>query len=393
VRILFAAQLLPFPLDAGPKVRAYYVLRHLVEAGHHVHLLCFTRPSDSSQDIAELARWCASVETVPLERSRLRDLADGALSLASATPFLIRRDRRAEMRTRLRRLFASQAFDAFHADQLWMAPLADHCGRVGVRVLDQHNAVFKVPERLAAHHGNPAARWLLRGEAVKLERFERATVNAFDDVVWVSREDAAAVCGDAPRHGRHHVIPIAVDPHTNTPVRRSCPFRVTFLGGLHWPPNAEGVRWFVEHVWPRVATEAPHAVFTVIGKDAARAVRADSTARVDVRGYVADLRGLLAETAAFVVPLRTGAGMRVKILDAWCWGLPIVSTSVGAEGIDVVPGENILIADQSEEFADGLRRVLQDRALSGRIATNGRSTVEARYDWRRVYEAWGRIYH
>lgn len=392
MRILFASQLLPFPLDAGPKVRSYYVLRHLAEAGHGVTLLCFVRPEDRPQHLAEMARWCRAVEPVPISRSRLRDLRDGALSLVSQTPFLIRRDRRPEMDTRIARLLAAGSFDAFHADQLWMAPLADLCGTVGLKVLDQHNAVFKVPERLASHHPNPAARVLLRKEASKLARFERATVDRFDDVVWVSQEDREAVCGRAGTR-RQHVIPIAVDPRASAPVSRPRPSRVTFLGGLHWPPNADGVRWFAEHVWPAVSGAVPGATLTVIGKGAGRVLASDPLARIDVRGYVEDLRALLSETAAFVVPLRTGAGMRVKILDAWCWGLPIVSTTVGAEGIDVTPGENLLVADDPAAFADALVRVLKDSALACRIAAGGRATVEAHYDWRRVYEAWSQVYH
>ena len=85
--------------------------------------------------------------------------------------------------------------------------------------------------------------------------------------------------------------------------------------------------------------------------------------------------------------------MRVKILDAWCWGLPIVSTTVGAEGIDIAPGENILVADEPRAFADALVRVLQDESLASRIASNGRAMVEARYDWRTVYRAWDQVYH
>lgn len=392
MRILFASQLLPFPLDAGPKVRAYYVLRHLAAAGHDVTLLCFMRPDDRPQDLDEMARWCRAVEPVPMSRSRLRDLRDGALSLVSRTPFLIRRDRRPEMNTRVARLLAAGAFEAFHADQLWMAPLADLCGAVGLKVLDQHNAVFKVPERMATHHPNPAARVLLRAEASKLARFERATVDRFDDVVWVSREDREAVSGPADTR-RQHVIPIAVDPQASAPVPRPRPFRVTFLGGLHWPPNADGVRWFAQHVWPAVTRAAPGATFTVIGKGASRVLDSDSSARIDVRGYVEDLRTLLGETAAFVVPLRTGAGMRVKILDAWCWGLPVVSTTMGAEGIDVTPGEDMLVADEPAEFADALVGTLTDKALACRIAAGGRATVEARYDWRKVYEAWSQVYH
>ena len=393
MKILFLSQLLPLPLDAGPKIRAYYVLRHLAEAGHEVTLLCFVRPGDRESDVRELGRFCSTVETVTLSRSRLKDVRDGLLSLVSATPFLIRRDRSAAMDRRLEQVAGRTSFDAVHADQLWMAPYALSC-RVPLKVLDQHNAVFKVPQRLAAQQRNPVVGAVLRGEATKLASFERSAVATFDRVVWVSEDDRRAFpSADRNRKGLHETIPIAIDPSERLPVERSRPFRVTFLGGLHWPPNAEGVRWFAERVWPKVAAAKPDALFTVIGKGGPGQLGSrNGRGGMTVVGYVADLERYLAETAAFIVPLHTGAGMRVKILDAWSWALPVVSTTVGAEGIRATAGEDLLVADTADAFADALIRVLGDQALARRLSRAGRSTVEALYDWRKVYRAWDRVY-
>jgi len=382
------------PLDAGPKIRAYYVLRHLVEAGHEVTLACFVRPADRESDVIELRKICAAVETVPMPRSRVRDVGDGLRSLVSSMPFLILRDQVPAMFRRLSALVEERGFDAVHADQLWMATYGAGCAAVPLKVLDQHNAVFRVPERMAEHQANPLLRAVLRREASKLAGFEQATLDRFNRVVWVNDDDRRAVqrSNGAPG-GADVVIPIAVDPQARPALERPRPFRVTFLGGVHWPPNAEGVRWFVDRVWPRVAEASPDAVFTVIGKGgAAHLPAAGRDARIDVTGYVPDPDRYLSETAVFVVPPLTGAGMRVKILDAWCSALPVVSTTIGAEGIAAVHRENLLMADTPREFADALIRVLTDGALAARLAEGGRSTVEACYDWRKVYRAWDAIY-
>jgi len=389
-RILFLSQLLPLPLYARPKIRAYYVLRHLADAGHEVTPVCFVRPSDQESDVRALGRFCRGVETVPLRRSRAKDLRDGLRSLFSDSPFLILRDRASEMTERIRRTLDRGSWDAVHADQLWMAPYAAGCDGVPLKVLDQHNAVFRVPQRLAANRRNPLAKALLRREAQKLGRFERETVERFDRVVWVTEEDRAAFPRRAGRARSDAVIPIAVDPVASQPVLRRRPFRVTFLGGIHWPPNAEAVRWFAERVWPEVKAAAPDCVFTVIGKGSPGRFR--DTSSIAVTGYVPDLHPYLEETAAFVVPLLTGAGMRVKILDAWCWALPVVSTSIGAEGLSAVHGENLLIADDPGAFAAHLVRILRDGHEADRIARNGRATVETLYDWRKVYSAWDSVY-
>jgi glycosyltransferase involved in cell wall biosynthesis len=114
--------------------------------------------------------------------------------------------------------------------------------------------------------------------------------------------------------------------------------------------------------------------------------------QIEVTGYVPNLSQLLAETAVFIVPLRAGGGMRVKILDMWCWGLPIVSTRIGAEGIAIRDGENILIADSAHDFTQAIMHVLDDQQLASRLRHNGRQWIEDHYDWRRVYRAWDAVY-
>ena len=395
MRIQFMTQVLPFPLDAGPKLRAHHVIRYLAEAGHQVHLLSFIRPGETDEHVNVVRRMCASVETVPMVRSRMRDVRDGIRSVWTSRPFLVLRDHQAAMQEALERSTSLRSIDALHIDQLWMAPygMSDRVS-VGLKVLDQHNAVFMVPSRMADHHPNKLVRTLLRHEAARLEVFEREACRRFDRVVWVTHEDRQAVLGDAGNHGTANpVIPIAADPTVERPLARPRPFRVTFLGGLHWPPNREGVMWFVDSVWPRIAQALPSAVLTLIGKQGRTALPlGDRTRRVEAPGYVRDPRRLLSETSVFVVPLLSGAGMRVKILDAWCWGLPVVSTTVGAEGLSAAHGENLLIADQADAFADSVIRIARQRHLADRLALAGRTTVEAQYDWQTAYRAWDDIY-
>jgi glycosyltransferase involved in cell wall biosynthesis len=394
MRILFMTQVLPLPLDAGPKVRAFHVLQYLREAGHEVHLLSFVRAGESSHHLDRLRALCASVETVPMVRSRLRDLRDGLQSVVSSTPFLVLRDQIGAMQQKLEQLASRRSFDALHVDQLWMAPYGMNGVAPALRVLDQHNAVFLIPRRLAERHRSRIARTLLRYEAGKLEAFERDACRRFDRVVWVTDEDRRAVVPPGEARGdRDAVIPIATDPGMQPRIRRVQPYRVTFMGGMHWPPNAEGASWFVSKVWPQVARALPSALLTLVGKDGARAVPGAVAPRVEVTGYVGDPTRYLAETAVFVVPLHSGAGMRVKILDAWCWGLPVVSTTVGAEGLTVAAGDNLLLADDAGAFADAVIRVFQDRRTAERLADRGRDTVERHYDWKQVYKAWDQVYH
>lgn len=402
MNILLLTQVLPYPLDAGPKTRAYYVLRYLAQK-HNVTLVSFVRATDTPAAVEDLAAYCSAVHTVPIVRSSARNMRFLAESLVTNQPFIITRDRSEAMRDLLAKLLQNPAaFDAIHGDQLWMAPYVEYAHALAqhkpLGVLDQHNAVFMIFRRLAQGERNAVKRQIMRLEAHKLARYEAELCARLDRVVWVTREDYDAVSA-AAAPGRpvinSGVIPICIDV-VEEPVieRKQPPRRVTFLGGLHYPPNAQGVLWFAEHIFPRVLAQCPDAVLTVIGKQppAELGGLGIPAANLDVTGYVDDPHPYLAETGAFIVPLLAGGGMRVKILDAWRWGLPLVSTRVGAEGIAATDGEDMLLADAPEDFAAQVVRLLRDPALSSRIAAGGRRSAELHYDWRNVYRAWDAVY-
>ena len=396
MRILFLSQVLPYPLDAGPKMRSYLVLRHLVQK-HEVTLLTFVRDTDRPEDVAHLAEFCQAIHTVPIQRSRRRDLKFLIQSLLTQQPFLIIRDQMPAMTHKLQQLIKSEPFDAIHADQLWMAQYALVAKTTLPKarlILDQHNAVHLIPKRLADDETQPLKKRFLAREARLLTRYESDICHRFDHVVWVTQEDRRAVAAwSKPANGQtpSTVIPICADPAHVQPIARSGHGRrITFLGGLHWPPNAQGILWFAKQVFPQIRAEIPEAILTVIGKSPPSGLEGEG---VEVTGYVVDPMPYLSETAAFIVPLHAGGGMRVKILDAWSWGLPIISTTIGAEGIEIEPEQNILIADTPQTFAQAIIQVLQNSTLAEKLRQNGRQTVLEKYNWQVTYSAWDQIYH
>jgi len=404
MKVLALTQVLPYPLDAGPKLRAYYVLRYLAERGHCVDLLSFVRPDDTPDRIAHLQQFCHTVHTFPMQRSRWKDAGFLAQAVLSRRSFIIGRDTRPAMHARVQQLLSQGHYDVVHADQLWMAQYALGCHGVK-RVLDQHNAVYLIPQRLAQHESNVFKRLLLKREARLLAQYEAEACCRFDQVVTVTEEDRRALLAlcdgrvgqstGADLADRMPVIPICVDPREKPVVtRRPEARRILILGTMFWLPNVEGALWFGRQVWPQIAAQVPDARLTIIGKNPPPAVcrLAEGDPHIEVPGYVADLRPYLEQSAVFVVPLHAGGGMRVKIVDAWCWGLPIVSTSIGAEGIQVRHGQNILIADEAPAFARAVLQVLQDGDLAARLSTHGRAWVEQRYDWRTVYRQWDQVY-
>ena len=396
-RVLFLTQLLPYPLVSGAKIRGYYVLRHLASK-HQVTLLSFVRSDDRPQDVAHLERFLAGVYALPIQRSWARNARAAALGLATGRPMTMVREEIGAMQDRVRQLLSTGDFDVVHADQIPMAQYGLlEPGIKTKRILDQHNATFRLVARLSRNEQRWWMRQILRREARAFARYEPQVCERFDYVSFVTEEDRQELLGRMPPSaldGRSTVIPICIDTdavQAIAPAPR--PFRVTHVGTMFWPPNVEGIVWFWEQVWPHVQARAPEARLTLIGKNPPQHIQAlDEQPDVDVLGYVDDPTPYLAETAVFIVPLLAGGGMRVKILDAWSWGLPIASTSVGAEGILFRPGEHILIADGPQAFAQVTCKLMEDRALAARLRTDGRAWVEARYDWRRVYAAWDGVY-
>jgi glycosyltransferase involved in cell wall biosynthesis len=404
-RILFLTQVLPYPLNSGAKIRQYHMLRHLARS-HEVTLVSFTRADDPPEAIEHLRGICQAVHPVPMRRSAWRNLQAAVKGVLTGLPIVIARDKVVEMEAFLRRLTTENSFGVIHADQLsmaWWGQLAARMARTPRprTLLDEHNAIYLLTRRMADTERNFLRRAIMKREARAFRRYEAEMCRAFDTLLTVTEEDREHLLalfppGERERlAGKFAVVPICVDPEQVSPVvhiEASTP-TVLHLGTMFWPPNVNGVLWFAREVLPLVHQQVPEARFVVVGKNPPAEVQAlAADPRIEITGYVADPMPYLEAADAFVVPLHAGGGMRVKIVDGWLWGLPIVSTPIGAEGIQVLDRENLLLAEDAPAFAEATVRLLTDPALNRRLRANGRAWVEEHYAWQTVYRQVDRIY-
>lgn len=389
MRILLMTLVVPNPPDSGPKIKTHYLLRYLAQQ-HEVTLVSFVRSDAEIAAAKVLEGLCKAVYTVPIHRSRFNDLRFLLASFASDRPFLMLRDENREMRRVLADLISHNSFDIVHADQLNMAPFGLATGLP--LVLDEHNAVWTIFQRLAQQERG-LKRLLLEWEWRRLRAYEGRICRRSAAVMAVSSEDRAALLAAGAREPIA-TIPIAVDIAGMTPVKRAADAQaILSMATMYWPPNIDGVLWFAREVLPLIHTQLPQAPFVVVGARppaAVQALAADPT--VAVTGYVEDPMPYLEQSALMVVPLRAGGGMRVKILEALARGIPVVSTTIGAEGIDVTDGEHLLIADDPASFAAAVLRLLRDRAFADQLAQAGRAHALRRYDWRAVCPAVEQVY-
>lgn len=408
-RVLFLTQVLPYPLAGGAKIRAYYMLRQLAK-NHQVTLLSFVREDDDISAVAHLRQICDEVHTVPMQRSWLKNGLALIESVVRQLPLIIVRDRLTEMEAIIRELIDAGAYDVIHADQTSMAQYGLYARDVQQRhrsrvVLDQHNALYLLFQRQAKNMRGLFQRLFWTRESRLLAKYEASLLRNYDEILTVTSNDRDALlellapAEDTKRREHMTVVPICVAPESQALLcQEAVEPTIVHLGTMFWPPNVEGVLWFANRILPRIVKAVPKATFVIAGKNPPQEVRELATTgselsdHIQVTGFIEDPQPLLASSKVFVVPLLAGGGMRVKILDAWQWGLPIVSTSIGAEGIAMKEGVNIMIADQPQLFADAVVRLLTEPDLANMLRDNGRRWVEEHYDWRKGYKKVDNIY-
>ena len=402
MNILFLTQIVPFPPDAGPKVKTYHVLRALIEQGHSVTLVSFVRPEEVKH-LSALEEVCQAVHVVPIHRYRLADIGYMLRSYLTGRPFLIERDDLRSMQELVNKLVKEGDFHFIHADQLTMVQFAVRGasafpGKNPKVIFDAHNAVWTIVERMREN-----APWFLKPvlgvEAKRVKRYEGELLRTVSHVLAVTDVDKAYLeealnssnSKEGERIAQISVIPIAVDTLQLQPINRDPASKnIVTLGTLHYPPNADGIRWFLNDVFPLIRKNNPEVSLTVIGKNPPQdfldlAAREEETIRVT--GYVESLVPYLEASALMVVPVRAGGGMRVRILEAFAYAMPVVTTTVGLEGINAVPGQDVLVADSETDFANQVIQLLENSTLQGKLSTNGRNLAESKYDWQVVLSA------
>ncbi len=383
MRILFLSAWYPYPPDNGSKIRVYHLLRALA-ARHEVTLVSFAFATARPEEREGLAGLCASVQVVPVDPSE-RPVMLRALRYLSPAPITTLPV--PAMRAAVDPLLSAGGWDAVIASTETTATYALRAPRRCTRVLEEHNAFSRwMGDRHHAASGtvSRAQTWV---SWKKTRAYERRLLPRFDLVTMVSTEDRDAsrelLVGGCPPI---EVVPNGVDCEHHRPgLALPRPGSLVYNGAMTYSANYDAMQFFLRDVYPLVRAQAPDVSLTITGStsgvDLAGLALDDS---VRLSGYVDDIRPVIAGSAACVVPLRQGGGTRLKILEAMALGVPVVSTRKGAEGLDVVDGEHLLIADGPRDLAAATVRLLQDGALRARLATNARALVEQRYDWRAI---------
>jgi polysaccharide biosynthesis protein PslH len=401
LRILWLSHFVPYPPKGGAFQRSYNLMRGVGEV-HEVHLLALQHKSSShpaeelKQARSALGEFCHSVMIVDgTAATRPAGLAVRMLSLAAGVPLTVSVSNVAAMRKELRSMLARTSFDLVHFDTIGLGCYLNEIGDIPA-VLTHHGAEAFMLLRRVQRERSLAKKALFFADGHLLGRYESKFCPKFAQNLVCSGLDGQLLAKAAPS-ARFTVIPNGVDVDYFRAMPPVAGRKVVFAGRLDQYSNRDAIRYFTTEVWPRVRQRFPDATLDILGanpaEDLVELARQDRT--ISVHGFVPDVRPFFEQAALAVCPIRDGGGTRVKILDNLSMGKPIVSTTIGIEGIDVTPGRDLLIADSPEVFEAQIARIFEDEALRASLATNARKFAEAKYSWdgivRKLLETYSQV--
>ncbi|HTS57940.1 MAG TPA: glycosyltransferase family 4 protein [Terriglobales bacterium] len=388
MRILWVKPGKILPLDTGGKLRTYNMLCQLA-ANHQLAYLSFYGGEPDCDYESEIARQLPG--TIPLRTGILNphsawaEYFDYLCSLPGRAPYAVSKYTSRQVRTWLGDRLARPNFDIAVCD--FLCTSLNFPQRLGVpTVLFQHNVESVLWKRKAQGEVKWLDRMISKLEYAKMRRFEPEQVRRFDHVIAVSEQDREAMSSMVDP-AAISVIPTGVDlaKYRYQPDTRPAEHLVVFVGSMDWEANIDGVEFFCDQVWPRVVARVPKARFRIVGRNPHPRVKKLVSPSVEVSGSVPSTVDHLREAAVIVVPLRMGSGTRIKIYEGMAMGKATVSTRVGAEGLDVHHGQDILLADDPQGLADSICTLLGDESLRRRIEAAAHHTA-SQYDWSVVTE-------
>jgi glycosyltransferase involved in cell wall biosynthesis len=370
------------PLDSGGKLRSYNILRHLSESHELTYFSYYAGNRDVAyeQEISKHLPGAVCAHSGDSNATPFGRGLDYLRRVALRAPYAVSRFTAPQAKTQLAQWFSRRYFDVAVCD--FLASTLNFPQNLEIpTVLFQHN----VESILWRRRAQMEARWLDRSiakiEYAKMRRFEPRQVRRFHHVIAVSEADRDMMSAMVDP-SRISVVPTGVDLaqfRYDPNYEPDSPF-VVFTGSMDWNPNIDGVEFFCDKIWPLILARIPDARFRIVGRDPDSRVFNLASSSVEVTGSVPSIVSHLRESAVFVVPLRIGGGTRIKIYEAMAMGKATVSTTIGAEGLDVRDGSDILLADDPSRFADSVCSLLLDREMRRGLEKAAAATA-AKYDW------------
>lgn len=379
MKILFLAQRVPYPPNKGDKLRSFNEIKYLSQH-HDISLVCLAdNPSDLKHE-DELLKYCSTVDMVCL--SNIRSKINTAVALVTGRPLTLAHFYSAKLNFIVQNKLQDEKFDLVF---VYCSSMAQYVEKIATipRVIDFVDVDSEKWAQYAVYARFPM-NLVYRLESRRLRVYEKAIAQSFQHCFLVSEKEVEDF--------RKLVYPVeAMTPILNgVDLERFHPSEelydpnvIVFTGAMDYFANVEAVLYFAREILPLIQQKVPEVKFYVVGSNPAAELisLAGSNPSIVVTGYVDKVQPYMAKAAVFVAPMRIARGVQNKILEAMAMGVPVVTTSLGYEGIAAEPDRDIIVADDQPRFADSVVNIIQNSELRDRLAKNGRNNVEQHYNW------------
>ena len=370
------------PTTRGGQIRTLEMVRQL-HRRHEVHYVAFEDPAHP-EGLARSSEYCSVAHPVafePVPKRSIRFAGQLVAGLFSPMPVAGMRWRSSAMLATIDKLLTAHRFDAKVCDFLFPSI---NIRDLGGWTLFQHNVESVIWER----HAETGRTWVHRAyfglQAKRMFEWEKAVCQKVSQVVAVSDVDELAM---RTRFGARNLssVPTGVDlGYFQRPDSTTARHDLVFVGSMDWMPNVDGMHWFLDEVFPLIRAQKPDCRLAIVGRQPPPSLLAQQSEHITVTGTVPDVRPFLWQSSVSIVPLRIGGGTRLKIFEAMAAGTAVVSTTIGAEGLPVAPGETIRIADSAQTFAAQCLELLENRPARERIAAEALALLRAKFSWEQV---------
>ncbi len=379
------------PLHSGGDIRSFQIMRHLSFSQEITFLSYYDGTEDKYYETELKSHFPSAIAIATNKNTTLipRTL-DYVRKLPLPAPYAVSRFASSRVKAKISTLLTTGAFDVVVADFLDAAINLPNA-MVTPAVLFQHNVESEIWRRHAATEANPAKRFVYQFEFNKMLRYEQTIIRKFQHTIAVSEHDRELML-PWTHNSSITVVPTGVDVQQYRPGSNDHdpgPL-VVFVGAMDWEPNIDAVEFFRNEMWASVIARSPSARFCIVGRNPDRRVQKLASGSIEITGRVESVAEYLRKAAVVIVPLRIGGGTRLKIYEAMAAGKAVVSTTVGAEGLDISPGRDIAIADDPAAFADAVVSLLNDRELR-RGYERAASETAAKYDWSVIAAKFGEV--
>lgn len=376
MKLLFTANRFPYPPYRGDKLKIFHLARRLSQK-HELHLVTFLQEESDRQYLPELQKIFKEIHLIPL--SKAQSYLNSLLAFFHKEPFQVRYFHSAKMERKLRELQAQHEYDAVHVQHLRMAQYWSEIKNVP-RILDLPDA-YSLYWKRRIETSQGLLRSFARIEQKRVFHYE-SILQEYDLSLVCSREDQAYLQQEL-NIKNVQLLPNGVDLSTFASDTHdySLDRTILFTGNMDYAPNVDAVLYFVTEIFPLIKQQVPDAVFVIAGQRPVKKVQELAASDIKITGFVQDLSATYASAAVVVAPLRFGAGTQNKVLEAMAMGVPVVSRNIGFNGLNIVSGEGVILAMETEAFAEKCIALLQNKELRSKVGQQGKEVIRTQFDW------------